>query len=101
MESRPTTAPCEQRLTELVTYRTAGNGWLRHKKPETEPERLLGVWLHVQRINALKGKMDPAREAKLNDLVPGWRKAGNATAAKQTTGQHTSWQVGTGIPAGR
>jgi hypothetical protein len=40
-----------QRLTDLVQYMAAGNDWPRHRGGDTGQEAMLGVWLHVQRIN--------------------------------------------------
>lgn len=33
----------------------------------------MGVWLHGLRINRRAGQLDPAKEAQLNGLIPGWR----------------------------
>ncbi|MBE4719545.1 helicase associated domain-containing protein [Pseudarthrobacter sp. AB1] len=63
----------DQRLAELVEYRAAGNDWPLHKKAATEQERVLGVWLHGQRIDYRTGKIKPAREEQLNESLPGWR----------------------------
>ncbi|WP_251046472.1 helicase associated domain-containing protein [Arthrobacter sp. ISL-85] len=62
-----------QRLSELVKYRAEGNDWPLHKKAATEQERLLGVWIHSQRITHRKGTLTPARQARLNTELPGWR----------------------------
>jgi hypothetical protein len=62
-----------QRLAELTTYRAAGNDWPRHKQAETEQERLLGVWLHTQRIKHRRNELDQNKESQLNTLLPGWR----------------------------
>lgn len=63
----------KRRLTELVQYKAQGNDWPRHQKAECEEERVLGVWLHVQRISQREGKLEAARELKLTELLPGWR----------------------------
>lgn len=62
------------RLDQLIVYRKAGNNWPLHKKAGTEQERLLGVWLHVQRINHRHGTLTPARHAALDAELPGWEK---------------------------
>jgi hypothetical protein len=40
-----------RRLAELVDHMAAGNDWPLHKNTGSEQERVLGVWLHVQRIS--------------------------------------------------
>ncbi|MCO4263764.1 helicase associated domain-containing protein [Pseudarthrobacter sp. MDT3-26] len=62
-----------RRLDEVAEYLAAGHGWPRHKGFADEAERILGVWLHVQRISHRQGKLDAARKAKLNESLPGWR----------------------------
>ncbi len=56
-----------------MTYRRARNGWPLHKKASSEEERVLGVWLHVQRINHRQGTLTTDRGAKLNAQLQGWR----------------------------
>lgn len=36
-------------------------------------ERTLSVWIHGQRIDFRAGSLDPDKEQKFNDLLPGWR----------------------------
>ena len=62
-----------QRLTEVAEYRAAGNDWPRHNKTNDPLERMLGVWLHVQRINDRAGKLHPAKKDRLGEVIPGWR----------------------------
>ncbi|MDP9988773.1 DNA-binding CsgD family transcriptional regulator [Arthrobacter oryzae] len=62
-----------QRLEELHRIRAAGGDWPRHQKTDDQVERTLGVWLHGQRIDYRAGRLDPAKEQKLNILLPGWR----------------------------
>jgi hypothetical protein len=62
-----------QRLTEVAEYRAAGNDWPRHNKTNDPSERMLGVWLHVQRINDRAGRLEPARKDQLDKVIPGWR----------------------------
>lgn len=63
----------QQRLEELLRIRAAGGDWPRHQKTDDLNERILGVWLHGQRIEYRAGRLDPAREKKLNEILPGWR----------------------------
>ncbi|WP_142059537.1 helicase associated domain-containing protein [Pseudarthrobacter sp. B4EP4b] len=63
----------QQRLDELRRIRAAGGDWPRHQKTDDLDERMLGVWLHGQRIEYRAGRLDPAREKKLNEILPGWR----------------------------
>lgn len=44
-----------QGFTELADYRAACNDWPLHKEAGSEQERLLGVWLHSQRITYRDG----------------------------------------------
>lgn len=62
-----------QRLAEVAEYRAAGNDWPRHNKTNHQPERVLGVWLHVRRINDRAGKLDPAKKDRLDEVIAGWR----------------------------
>lgn len=77
--SRPSTkaaddeARWKQRLAEVTAYRAAGNDWPRHNKTTDHAERVLGVWLHTQRIDYRAGKLTPAKETQLNEVIPGWR----------------------------
>lgn len=63
----------ERRLEEMQRLRAAGADWPRHQKTDDTNERTLGVWLHGQRIDYRAGRMDAAKEEKLNKLLPGWR----------------------------
>lgn len=62
-----------QRMAEVATYLAAGNDWPRHNKTDDQEERTLGVWLHTQRMDHRSGALTPAKEAQLNETVPGWR----------------------------
>lgn len=62
-----------QRLQELTGYMAASNGWPRHKKTDTEEERVLGMWLHIQRMKCRRNELDQDKETRLNTLLPGWR----------------------------
>jgi hypothetical protein len=62
-----------QRLQELTAYMAAGNDWPRHKKTDTEEERLLGMWLHIQRTKYRRTELDQDKAAQLDTLLPRWR----------------------------
>jgi hypothetical protein len=62
-----------QRLAELMKYMAAGNDWPRHKKTDSEQERTLGIWLHIQRMKHRCRKLDQDKETQLNADLPGWR----------------------------
>ena len=62
-----------QRLHDTTTYMAAGNDWPRHKNTDTEDERLLGTWLHSQRIKSRRTELPRAKEDQLDTLLPGWR----------------------------
>lgn len=62
-----------ERLRELNDYMAAGNDWPRHKKTDTEVERVLGMWLHIQRMKYRRNELDQDKEAQLNTLLAGWR----------------------------
>jgi hypothetical protein len=62
-----------QRLQELTAHMAAGNDWPRHKRTDTEEERLLGMWLHIQRMKYRRRELARDKEAQLNTLLPGWR----------------------------
>jgi hypothetical protein len=55
-----------QRLQELTEHMAAGNDWPRHKRTNTEKERLLGMWLHIQRMKYRRNELDQDKEAQLN-----------------------------------
>lgn len=63
----------KQRLAEVGDYMSRGNDWPRHNKTVVKEERVLGVWLHGQRINYRKGALDAAKEAQMDAVLPGWR----------------------------
>lgn len=63
----------QRRLEEVQECRAAGGDWPRHQKTEDTNERALGVWLHVERMDYRAGRLDRAKENKLNELLPGWQ----------------------------
>ena len=62
-----------QRLAELRGYMAAGNDWPRHKRTDSEQERTLGIWLHIQRMKHRSRELDQDKETQLNTVLPGWR----------------------------
>jgi hypothetical protein len=62
-----------QRLQELTAYMATGNDWPRHKKTDTEEERVLGMWLHIQRTKYRRNELAPDKETQLNTLLHDWR----------------------------
>lgn len=74
----------EQRLSDLVRFREVQD-WPRHKSPDTEQERVLGVWLHVQRINHRQDTLDPVRKSRLDTLLPGWREGRTRTGNRRSS----------------
>ncbi|MDQ0923372.1 hypothetical protein QF038_001880 [Pseudarthrobacter sp. W1I19] len=79
-----------QRLAEVASYRAADNDWPRHNKTNDQSERVLGVWLHVQRINDRAGKLDPAKKTKLDEIIPGWRQGRARRGANSRPGSADS-----------
>lgn len=61
------------RLQELTAHMAAGNDWPRHKRTDTEEERALGMWLHIQRMKYRRNELNQDKEEQLNMLLPGWR----------------------------
>ncbi|WP_397428206.1 helicase associated domain-containing protein [Pseudarthrobacter sp. BRE9] len=72
-------------MSDLAGYRAGGSDWPRHKGSDGEQERMLGVWLHVQRIYHRQGKLSADREAQLNSVLPSWRqgRTGNGSRSRQ------------------
>ncbi|CAN7242037.1 Helicase associated domain protein [Arthrobacter sp. LjRoot78] len=62
-----------QRLQEITAYMADGNDWPRHKKTDSEKERVLGMWLHIQRMKYRRSELTPDKKVQLNALLPGWR----------------------------
>ncbi|MHA7297209.1 helicase associated domain-containing protein [Pseudarthrobacter sp. MDT3-1] len=62
-----------QRLQELIAHMAAGNNWPRHKRTDTEEERALGMWLHIQRMKHRRNELVQDKETQLNTLLAGWR----------------------------
>ena len=63
----------DRRLAGLVQYRQDGNDWPLYQKASTEEERVLGSWLHGQRISFRNGTLSKEHEGKLDAELPGWR----------------------------
>ncbi|TQJ36742.1 helicase associated domain-containing protein [Arthrobacter sp. SLBN-122] len=76
----------KQRLAEVAAYLAAGHDWPRHNKTDNQEERTLGVWLHTQRIDYRAGKLTSAKEAQLNEVIPGWRQGRRRRGANSRKG---------------
>ncbi|WP_364397705.1 helicase associated domain-containing protein [Pseudarthrobacter sp. LMD1-1-1.1] len=63
----------DRRLAELVQYRQEGNDWPLLQKASSEEERVLGAWLHGQRIRFRNGTLTKEHERKLDAQLGGWR----------------------------
>jgi hypothetical protein len=63
----------QRRLGEVRAFRKASGGLPRHQKTDDPLERVLGVWLHGQRINYNRGKMTREKKSQLDKVLPGWR----------------------------
>ncbi|GAA2551075.1 hypothetical protein GCM10009861_08510 [Neomicrococcus aestuarii] len=63
----------DRRLAELVQYRQDGNDWPLYQKASSEEERVLGMWLHGQRISFRNGTLSKEHEGKLDAQLDGWR----------------------------
>ncbi|MEW1810476.1 helicase associated domain-containing protein [Pseudarthrobacter phenanthrenivorans] len=73
----------KRRLAEVSAYRAGNHDWPRHNKTNDQTERVLGVWLHTQRIDYRAGKLTAAKETRLNEVIPGWRQ-GRARRGKNS-----------------
>lgn len=62
----------KQRLAEVSAFLAARTEWPRINKTDDRDERVLGAWLHTQRIDYRAGKLTAAKEARLNEAIPGW-----------------------------
>jgi ribosome modulation factor len=71
----------------------ASTGPPRHKGFASEEERVLGVWLYVQRISGRDRTMAPYRESQLNTVVTGWQE-GRATNGGRRAGRKPYVQAG-------
>lgn len=60
------------RLEELRAFHAQRGRWPRYRGVADEAERVLGVWLHVQRQNFGAGKLDREDVRSLDAKVPGW-----------------------------
>lgn len=79
----------KKRLAEVADWRAGGGDWPRHNKTNVAEERILGVWLHVQRINWRAGRLEASMEAELNSEIPGWRQ-GRARGRRRRTAEEPS-----------
>lgn len=77
----------ERRLAELVHYRQEGNDWPLPQKASNEEERVLGSWLHGQRIKLRKGTLTKEHEGKLDTQLPGWREGRPHSGGRRKSGR--------------
>lgn len=75
----------QKRLQQVKSIREVGGDWPRHQKTPHADERILGVWLHSQRINYRQGKLAPEKESLLNKVLPGWREGRRRTGGRPRT----------------
>lgn len=73
----------QKRFQQVKDLREAGGDWPRHQKTPDADERVLGVWLHGQRINYKQRKMAAEKEALLNEHLPGWREGRRRSGGRQ------------------
>ncbi|WP_461163598.1 helicase associated domain-containing protein [Arthrobacter sp. R4-81] len=62
----------EQRLGQLRTFRVENQRWPRHRASASEHERVLGVWLHSRRQEAIRDAMPKDQRTALDREIPGW-----------------------------
>jgi hypothetical protein len=75
----------QTRFEQVKDLREAGGDWPRHQKTPDAAERVLGVWLHGQRINYNQGKLVPEKESLLNQFLPGWREGRRRIGGRRRT----------------
>ncbi|TLM80778.1 helicase associated domain-containing protein [Pseudarthrobacter sp. NamE5] len=73
----------QKRFQQVKDLRAAGCDWPRHQKTPDTAERVLGVWLHGQRINYNQGKLAPEKEVLLDEHLPGWREGRRRTGGRR------------------
>lgn len=65
-------AQWNDRLSQLVAYKAAGNDWPRHKNKANEAEHRLGMWLQYQRTKLAARQLDTSKKSRLDEVLPGW-----------------------------
>lgn len=75
----------QKRLQQVKGLRDVGGDWPRHQKTQDADERVLGVWLHGQRINYNQGKLATEKESLLSEVLPGWREGRRRTGSRRRT----------------
>lgn len=61
-----------RRLEQLATFQTEQGRLPSYKNSVDPAERLLGVWLHVQRQQSSRDLLSEIRRRALDEAVPGW-----------------------------
>lgn len=62
----------QQRLDQLIIFRAEHQRWPRHRNFDSEHERVLGVWLHSRRQEAINRRMNDRQRTTLDAMTPGW-----------------------------
>ncbi|CAH0232489.1 hypothetical protein SRABI26_02684 [Arthrobacter sp. Bi26] len=60
------------RLEELRMFKASEGRWPQFRRPVGEDERVLGVWLHSQRLAFGGGRLDAEALRLLDVTIPGW-----------------------------
>jgi hypothetical protein len=79
----------QKRFQQVKELREAGGDRPRHQKTPDADERVLGVWLHGQRINKTRGRWPRRRKHCLTSICRGGAKAGAAPGAED--GDRITW----------
>jgi len=62
----------KSRLEELRAFKASEGRWPQFRRPVSEDEHVLGVWLHSQRQAFGRGRLDAEALRLLNLKIPGW-----------------------------
>ncbi|WP_074466441.1 helicase associated domain-containing protein [Arthrobacter sp. SW1] len=62
----------QENLRALTNFVSNHGRFPTYKAAESESERALGTWLHVQRQSAVNKHLPPQRSSALDDSLPGW-----------------------------
>jgi hypothetical protein len=62
----------QHRLEDLQVFLEREERWPRYRGYKSEPERVLGVWLHTQKQKHRNGDLPKSYEQALTNATPGW-----------------------------
>jgi Helicase associated domain len=62
----------QQRLTDLQVFLDGEHRWPRYRGYRSEEERVLGVWLHIQKQKHRNGDLPDGYAQALTEAAPGW-----------------------------